>query len=67
MAVHFDFVVDDADAENIMDAIRAQSSKCNERIMERQGTSSHPAEILALQNQKRYWQGLIPKMKNTRV
>lgn len=71
MAVHFDFIVDDIDASNIMDAIREVACRNNEHVLEIM--ASDMDEVLkqryidAFNANKEYMLSLLEKMKNTRV
>ena len=72
MAVHFDFVVEDVDAENIVMAIRDSALRNDELIMDymsRSDLDEHQKScyINWLKANKEYMLGLIEKMHNTRI
>jgi hypothetical protein len=72
MAVHFDFIVDDVDAENIFFSIRNDALKCDEYIMDAMTRKDISEEyrqstIDAWRASKSYTLGLLELMKNTRV
>lgn len=74
--VHFDFVVDDCDAETIFDCVHKRIGEMHERIMEDMvtaGTTTNEAEkkkceaqIAWYRSHIKYIEGLLGKMKTTR-
>jgi hypothetical protein len=72
MMVHFDFIVEDVDAENLMWAIRESALRNDEHIMDYEARTDLTQEqkdsyISWLKANKAYMLGLIEKMNNTRV
>ncbi len=72
MAVHFDFVVEDVDAENICMVIRDTALRNDELIIEYMTRADlteaqRNSHIEWLRANKAYMLGLIEQMKNTRV
>lgn len=72
MAVHFDFVMEDIDAENIVMAIRNSALRNDEQIMDYHARDDLTPDqksvyIDWLKANKDYMLGLIEKMHNTRV
>jgi len=72
MAVKFEFVMEDVDAENIMWAIRESALRNDEHIMHYEARTDLTQEqkdsyISWLKANKAYMLGLIEKMTNTRV
>ena len=72
MAVHFNFVMEDIDAENIITALRDSALRNDEMIMKymcREDLDQHQKNsyIIWLKANKEYMLGLINKMTNTRV
>jgi len=70
--IHFNFIVEDVDAENIMWAIRDRALKSDEHkisFMARSDLTDAQKESYyqALDANKAYMLGLIEKMTNTRV
>jgi hypothetical protein len=70
--IHFDFIVEDVDAENLMWAIRESALRNDEHIMKymaRQDLTQEQKDsyINWLKANKEYMLGLIKKMTNTRV
>jgi hypothetical protein len=70
--IHFDFIVEDVDAENIMWALRDYALKNDEHKMSYMARSDLTDEqkesyYQALDANKAYMLGLIEKMTNTRV
>lgn len=70
--IHFDFIVEDVDAENLMWAIRESALRNDERIMDYEARTDLTQEqknsyISWLNSNKAYMLGLIEKMTNTRV
>jgi hypothetical protein len=70
--IHFNFIVEDVDAENLMWAIRNSALRNDEAIMKymaRQDMTEEQKEpyIQEFKNVKEYTLGLIEKMTNTRV
>jgi hypothetical protein len=70
--IHFDFIVEDVDAENIMWAIRESALRNDEHIMDYEARTDLTQEqkdsyISWLKANKEYMLGLIEKMTNTRV
>jgi hypothetical protein len=66
MSVHFDFIVDDLDAENIMDIMNKEKCCCLEEATWA-ASQKEPKLVDALKNHAAYIDGLISKMLNTRV
>jgi hypothetical protein len=70
--IHFNFIVEDVDAENLMWAIRESALRNDEHIMKymaRQDLTQEQKDsyIDWLKANKAYMLGLIEKMTNTRV
>jgi hypothetical protein len=70
--IHFDFIVEDVDAENLMWAIRESALRNDEHIMKYMARTDLTQEqkdsyINWLNSNKAYMLGLIEKMTNTRV
>jgi hypothetical protein len=70
--IHFDFIVTDADAENILRALRNDALKCDVRIIELMALKETPEDvrdrsIAVYKHSKEYTLSLITKMKNTRI
>jgi len=70
--IHFDFVVEDVDAENIVGAIRDAALRNDELIMEAMARTDLTEEqrdgyISWHQANKEYMLGLVEKMTNRRV
>jgi hypothetical protein len=70
--IHFDFIVEDVDAENLMWAIRESALRNDEHIMDYEARTDLTQEqkdsyIDWLKANKAYMLGLIEKMTNTRV
>lgn len=70
--IHFDFIVEDVDAENIMWALRDYALKNDEDIMDYEARKDSTREqkdsyVNCLKDNKAYMLGLIEKMTNTRV
>ncbi len=72
MAVKFEFILEDADAENLIWAVRGYALRNDEYILDqfaRQDLTEEQkaANIRAYRESKEYFLGLIGKMANTRV
>ncbi len=70
--IHFDFVMEDVDAENLMWAIRESALRNDEEIMDYESRGDLTKEqkesyIDWLKANKAYMLGLIEKMTNTRI
>jgi hypothetical protein len=70
--IHFNFIVEDVDAENLMWAIRESALRNDEHIMDYEARTDLTQEqkdsyINWLKANKAYMLGLIEKMTNTRV
>jgi hypothetical protein len=70
--IHFDFIVEDVDAENLMWAIRNSALRNDEAIMDYEARTDLTQEqkdsyISWLKANKEYMLGLIEKMTNTRI
>jgi hypothetical protein len=70
--IHFDFTVEDIDAENIVRAVRDSALRNDEKIMDymmREGLTQEQKDsyIDWLKANKAYMLSLIEKMTNTRV
>jgi hypothetical protein len=70
--IHFNFIVEDVDAENLMWAIRESALRNDEHIMDYEARTDLTQEqkdsyINWLKANKAYILGLIEKMTNTRV
>jgi hypothetical protein len=70
--IHFNFIVEDVDAENLMWAIRESALRNDEHIMKymaRQDLTQEQKDsyIDWLKANKAYMLGLIEKMTNTRI
>jgi hypothetical protein len=70
--IHFDFIVEDVDAENLMWAIRESALRNDEHIMDYEARTDLTQEqkdsyISWLKANKEYMLGLIEKMTNTRI
>lgn len=61
--IHFDFTVEDVDAENIFDCINSEIRRCNRRKL----SSDIKAEIEWFERHIEYLKTLKTKMKNTRA
>lgn len=66
MAIHFDFTVSDADAENIMDCINNCIVNNNRVILKLTVAGDHEL-VAAYKRDNEYLKKLKLKMKNTRV
>ncbi len=62
--IHFDFIVDDADAENIFDCVTDRIVQLREEAM---FGKANKAEAKALMDIAEYLEQLKAKMTNTRV
>jgi hypothetical protein len=62
--IHFDFVVDDVDAENIIGCIDAAINKCV--VMKHRGKMTKPY-VEWFEEHMAYLEELKSKMKNTRI
>jgi hypothetical protein len=70
--IHFNFIVEDVDAENLMWAIRESALRNDEHIMDYEVRTDLTQEqkdsyISWLKANKAYMLGLIEKMTNTRI
>jgi hypothetical protein len=70
--IHFNFIVEDVDAENLMWAIRESALRNDEHIMDYEARTDLTQEqkdsyISWLKANKAYMLGLIEQMTNTRV
>jgi hypothetical protein len=70
--IHFNFIVEDVDAENLMWAIRESALRNDEHIMDYEARTDLTQEqkdsyISWLKANKAYMLGLIEKMTNTRI
>ncbi len=70
--IHFDFIVEDVDAENLMWAIRESALRNDEHIMDYEARTDLTQEqkdsyIKYFKDGKAYMLGLIEKMTNTRI
>jgi hypothetical protein len=70
--IHFDFIVEDVDAENLMWAIRESALRNDEHIMDYEARTDLTQEqkdsyISWLKANREYMLGLIEKMTNTRI
>jgi len=70
--IHFDFIVEDIDAENIVRAVRNSALRNDESIMDYEARADLTQEqkdsyIGWLKANKEYMLGLIEQMTNTRV
>jgi hypothetical protein len=70
--IHFNFIVEDVDAENLMWAIRNSALRNDEAIMNYEARQDLTREqkdsyISWLKANKEYMLGLIEKMTNTRI
>jgi hypothetical protein len=66
--IHFDFTVSVADAENIMEIMRDRIIQNLSRItLMMTDPDRHEQSIEAYEKDNEYVEGLIKKMKNTRV
>jgi hypothetical protein len=70
--IHFNFIVEDVDAENLMWAIRESALRNDEHIMDYAARTDLTQEqkdsyISWLKANKAYMLGLIEKMTNTRI
>lgn len=67
--IHFNFVVSDAEAEEIMSAIHDQILKCHDDIIKSWGTGSRedPHKRAWFDQRIKFLQDLKKKMINTRV
>ena len=62
--IHFDFIVEDVDAENIMDCIHSEITRCHVRMM---SSNTTEAERTWLNKHIDYLNELEKKMLNKRV
>ena len=70
--IHFDFIVEDVDAENLMSAIRESALRNDMSVMDYEARTDLTREqkdsyINWLKANKAYMLGLIEKMTNTRI
>ena len=65
--IHFDFIVSDADAENIMEIMRDRIMHNNVHIQKLMVAWRQEHYIKAYKQDNEYIEGLIKKMTNTRV
>lgn len=65
--IHFDFVVDDVDAENIINCIHSEICKCHEDIMDCMVEGGKEEYIAAYRDRIQYLKELIVKMHNSWV
>jgi hypothetical protein len=68
--IHFDFIVDDVDAENILDLMQKDIVNCNRSIIKYMSEEADPetqASIDWLNGHIEYLEELKLKMKSTRV
>lgn len=64
--VHFDFIVDDIDAENIMDAVHSEMCRCLAGVTNSMADGKTAYER-AYRDKAEYYKELKAKMKNERV
>jgi hypothetical protein len=71
MSVHFDFIVSDEDAMNIMDILNDEISRTGMKIIKEMAnhdlTPAVEANIAWYKSYQVHLKELMPKMKNTRV
>lgn len=75
MAIKFEFVLEDVDAENLFSAIRDSALRNDERVLDimlKQATGVYSRKqadsyIAAFRAQKEYTLGLITKMTNCKI
>ena len=71
MSVHFDFIVSDEDAMNIMDILNDEISRTGMKIIKEMAnhdlTTAVEANIVWYKSHQVYLKELMLKMKNTRV
>lgn len=75
MAIKFEFVLEDVDAENLLSSIRDSALRNDERVLDvmlKQATGVYTKEqadiyITAFREQKEYTLGLITKMYNCKI
>ncbi len=60
--IHFDFIVEDIDAQNIFECIDGEISRCYKRKLD---TDTTPAETRWYDSHIKYLHELKKKMKNT--
>ncbi len=65
--IHFDFIVDDCEAETIMHLIHSEIPNCCEKIMDYMEEDNTEPEIQYYRNRIKYIENLLEKMSNTRV
>jgi hypothetical protein len=65
--IHFDFIVDDREAETVMHLIHDEISVCNMEIMDCMSEGNREADILYYRNRIKYIENLLEKMSNSRV
>ncbi len=64
--IHFDFVVSDADAENIMGALQTEINHLNEMVI-KELMNDNDTMVLHLRESIKYFENLKLKMLNERV
>lgn len=67
MAVKFEFIVDDADAENIMSCINDKMLDLRVAILDEMAAGNNKAFIAAVEKSINYYKELELKMLNSRV
>ena len=66
--IHFDFIVSDVDAENIMSCFQAEIDKCNENIVAFYAQMGYcPKAVEPYKSRIEYLKDLKTKMHNSRV
>jgi hypothetical protein len=66
MAVHFDFILDDADAENLMQWVAMERNHCNSEALH--AYALHNKKLAkAYKASAKYVEEVMRKMKNTRA
>ena len=63
MVIHFDFIVEDADGENIFDCIRDRIESTRELMIEAK-INNRTNEAKWLEDSIQYYEDLLDKMKN---
>jgi uncharacterized protein YpmB len=65
--IHFDFILEDADAENLIGILRKQVTLNHVQLIKCFDKGEVPSVIDAYEKENKYIEYLISKMKNTRI
>jgi len=65
--IHFNFIVSDADAENIMDFMQKQIQRNNYELLFHLDKPGQDSLAAAYRKDNEYIEGLIKKMTHTRI